>query len=189
MVYPSWNAVIHGGKEWRAELIWDHCDVCAQAEFLACESGNYYKLDMWLALLAGELGSIHRPQYLVSCDRCSEITHPILSRNTIGSLMWPRAIGTLVYISYKRQHRPLPPVPSIWHGWCQRQDTRLDGPVVCSATVVPIFLCNTAVFVLTTASLSLPCSLVELEKEVNNIKTGLKAVEAVSMSRFPNLHT
>lgn len=51
--------------------------------------------------------------------------------------------------------------------------------MIFSASAVPVLPCNTALFVSTTVS---PCSLVELEKEVNNIKTGLKAVEAVSMS-------
>lgn len=76
----------------------------------------------------------------------------------------------------------LPPL-CIWFGAGARGKIPDDGPVNISASV-PVSSCNTACFVLTAMS---PCSLVELEKEVNHIKTGLKAVEAVSMSWFSNI--
>lgn len=103
-----------------------------------------------------------------------------------------RAGSTSSYISYKKQHRALTdPFPSfliICHGWCQRLDTRLDGPMICSAAEF-LYSCVTLLFLFHLLCVCLLCSLVELEKEVNNIKTGLKAVEAVSIWRFPKCHT
>lgn len=130
---------------------------------------------------------------LVSPARCSEGNPPSSSQENPRLQCDHRRAGSASsYISHKKQHRaltdPLPSFLIIWHGCCQRLDTRHDGPMVCSAAQF-LYSCVTLLFLFCLPCVCLLCSLVELEKEVNNIKTGLKAVEAVSIWRFPKHHT
>lgn len=154
--------------------------MCAKAGALAYVSADYWKLVMWCRLLAGGSGSAHMWGVLRAT--------PLFIPGTSQYSMWVKASTVCLTLHLmKKQHRALTdPLPLISNHvvWlmpgARHQIWWSTGLFSCMA---PVFLCNTALCV------CLLCSLVELEKEVNNIKTGLKAVEAVSIWRFPNCHT
>lgn len=107
------------------------------------------------------------------------------------SSVWPQAsrVGLILHTESSTEHQqnPFPSFRVVWRGWCQGLGPRRDGPAVCAAAQF-LYPCVTLLFLFYLLCLCLLCSLVELEKEVNNIKTGLKAVETVSIWRFPKCH-
>lgn len=122
---------------------------------------------------------------LSSQGRCSE-GNPLLLPRKIAIFNVSTGKQDLPHLTFhtksntEHEQTPFPSFLIICCGWCQRPDTRLDGPMVCSATQF-LYSCVTLLFLFYLFCVCLLCSLVELEKEVNNIKTGLKAVEAVSI--------
>lgn len=167
-------------QESYVEITWDHRNVCVKAEILAYVSAGYCKLAMWHTVLAAVSGSAHRADVLRAT--------PLLFPRKSWSSVWPRVSRVL----YKMQHRaltdPLPLISNHLAWLVPEAGSRLDEPMVCPATQF-LYSCVTLLFLFYLFRVCLLCSLVELEKEVNNIKTGLKAVEAVSIWRSPKCHT
>lgn len=170
-------------QESYVEIIWDTSSMCAKAGGLTFVSADYCKQAMWYKLLDGASGSAHMRDVLRAT--------PLFIPGTSQYSMWVQASRVCLTLHLiRKQHRALTdrlPLISNHVMWlvpeARYQIWWSTGLFSCMA---PVFLCNTTLCVI---SVCLLCSLVELEKEVNNIKTGLKAVEAVSIWRFPNCHT
>lgn len=125
--------------------------MCAEAVLLAYVSADHCRLAMWHTLLlqGSGSGSACRADVLRAAPAFlpRKIT---VSSVTTGKQGLPH-LTSHTKSSTEHQQNPFPSSGVIWRGWCQRPDTRRDGPVVCT---VPVPLFNTALFVLSALCLS-----------------------------------
>lgn len=121
-------------------MIWEYSDVCAKAGTpTLCQPANVAFVPCWRVRLSSQ-------------GRCSEGNLLLLPMKVlIFSVTTGKQDMHLLTSHTKTRNTNIPFCSFLimWCGWCQKLDTRFGGPMICLfCCTVPVFLFNTALFVL-----------------------------------------